>query len=318
MLKRILLFPPIELLLALLLFLVLAGCNQNKLNTNPFVPETLFNRYGHIYVFSYDKKHNEAVFEYVPPAVPGEPGSWMEVINDFTGLPLTPEDFPNYTTNQYLNSGMSLGLGQQARMRNRSASQAASGTAGVPYLLDEYGVLYKFDPVSNAAVATLNFNTSISGGAAISLRMALTPDDNFAFITAQSSLPSNAQGSASVLVVDLNAFSIVSTITLPVSASYVPFNPAVAITPDGKLAYVVTQPYSGSGPSNLYVINVATRAITMTIPVAADSHLGNIAIAPDGTKAYLVDSLDTSSFSFPYSICNPIHSILPSRFFQPP
>lgn len=297
--KRILLFPPIKLVLTLLLFLVLAGCEQNKLNQNPFVPETLINRYGHIYVFSYDKNHDEAVYQYVPPAVPGEPGDWMEVINNNTGDPLTPADFENYTTYQYLNSTMFPGLGPQGSMRNRIATQAASGTPVAPYLLDEYGVFYKFDPVSNATVATLNFNSSISGGAAISLRLAVTPDGNFAFITAQSSLPSNAQGSASVLVVDLNAFSIVSTITLPVSASYVPFNPAVAITPDGKLAYVVSQPYSGNGPSNVYVINVATRAITMTIPVATDSHLGNIAIAPDGTKAYLVDSLDTSSFLIP-------------------
>ena len=126
-------------------------------------------------------------------------------------------------------------------------------------------------------------------------RLAVTPDRNFAFITANASQTATSGGTAYVLVVDLNSFSIASTIALPAGTVV----QGLAITPDGGLAYVVTQPYSGSGPSNVFVIDVATRAITMTIPVETDSHLGQIAIAPDGTKAYLVDSLDTSSFLIP-------------------
>jgi DNA-binding beta-propeller fold protein YncE len=284
------------LVLALIGFLVLMACEQSELNKNPFAPANLIHRYGRIFVFSMDKKGEEAVFVYVPPAVPGEEGSWSQVFNNDTGAPVTPSEFQDDPPFRF-GPPMALSSGREGGMHGRVTSQAASVPAGVAYLLDQYGVLYKFDPVSNAIVATLNFNQSIAGGAATSGHLAVTPDRNFAFITANSSLPSFAQGSATVLVVDLNAFSIVSTITLPVSATYVPWSPAVAITPDGTLAYIVTQPYSGIGPSNVFVIDVATRVITTTIPVPADSHLGQIAIAPDGAKAYLVDSLDTSAFT---------------------
>jgi len=261
---------------------------------------------GQLYVVSYDKSSFGEVYEYHPPAVPGDEGTWSPVYdpNDDHAfpLPVTPTEFKDiYGISQYSEQSARGTTGGPSVRRGGGrgggpTSRATTAPGTILYILDEYGRLVQFDPGSNTEVATLDFNNFISGGAAISLRLALTPDGNFAFITAQSSLPSNAQGSASVLIADLNTFSIVSTITLPVSASYVPWSPAVAITPDGTLAYVVTQPFSGTGPSNVFVINVATRQITMTIPVQADSHLGNIAIAPDGTKAYLVDSLDTSAF----------------------
>ena len=98
-----------------------------------------------------------------------------------------------------------------------------------------------------------------------------------------------------VLVADLNSFSIVSTIPLPAGTVV----GGIAITPDGSLAYVVTQPYSGSGPSVVYVIDVATRTINLTIPVNSDSNLAQIAMTPDGTEAYLVDSIDGGNFSIP-------------------
>jgi hypothetical protein len=302
--KRISQFLPIRSVPALLCFLVLMVCSA--LDTGC---QRLIHHNGKLYLFEADKGFGERLWVYQPPAVPGEPGQWIPQ----TGPPppdtplknVTPVDEATVTANGSVGGsaggGVSNERGGRANPRavRRATSTATSGSGAVSYILDEYGFLSKFDPVSNMIVAQLDFNNSIPGGAAISGHLAVTPDSNFAFITANSALPSSAQGSATVLVADLNSFTIVSTITLPVSAAYVPWSPAVAITPDGKLAYVVTQPFSGSGPSNVFVIDVATRAITMTIPVATDSHLGQIAIAPDGTKAYLVDSLDTSSFLIP-------------------
>lgn len=326
MLERQLLFFPIKLVPALLGLLVLAGCcdapfsqdaglnvpttgigQENKFNQF-YGPgnDQFFHRNGSLYVISYDKSEEGAVYRYNPPLVPGEPGSWTPIENPFTGQPLTAADARDGLFGpldplgpQGLGSGGRVGSSarRKAGKSGHVTLPAASGTGDFKFILDEYGLLWKFDPGSNAVVGELNFNNSIAGGAATSLQLAVTPDRNFAFITAQSSLPSSAQGSATVLVADLNSFSIVSTITLPVSGTYVPWSPAIAITPDGTLAYVVTQPYSGSGPSYVFVVDVATRVITTTIPVPADSNLGQIAIAPDGAKAYLVDNLDTSAFT---------------------
>ncbi len=306
MLKCISRFLPTRSVPALICFVISVGCSSSNFDCRPDInSQTLVHHDGKLYLVEFDKNEQKVVYVYIPPAVPGQgPGHWVPA----PGPP--PEDTPlkgpapvddyHFTPRYPDMTGIrELGVGEKDRA---ATSAATAGPATVVYILDEYGVLFKFDPGANAYVATLDFNKSIAGGAATSLRLAVTPDQNFAFITANSALPAAAQGSATVLIVDLKSFSIVSTIALPVSTpaggtKYVPWSPAVAITPDGKLAYVVTQPFSGTGPSQVFVIDVAPRKITTTIPVPADSHLGQIAIAPDGTKAYLVDSLDTSAFT---------------------
>jgi DNA-binding beta-propeller fold protein YncE len=159
------------------------------------------------------------------------------------------------------------------------------------YILDKFANLLQFDPSSGTVVATLNFSQAVTQG--IAQRFAVTPDRRFAFITVNSA--QTAMSTGYVLVADLTSFSIVSTIALPAGT----VAGGIAITPDGALAYVVTQPYSGSGPSNVHVINVAARSITTTIPIAGYSNLAQIAITPDGTEAYLVNSIDGGGFSIP-------------------
>ena len=122
------------------------------------------------------------------------------------------------------------------------------------YILDKFGNLIQFDPSSGTVVATLNFSQAVTQG--IAQRFAVTPDRRFAFITVNSAQTGMTTGN--VLVADLTSFSIVSTIALPAGT----VAGGIAITPDGSLAYVVTQPYSGSGPSVVFVIDVAARTIT--------------------------------------------------------
>jgi DNA-binding beta-propeller fold protein YncE len=199
--------------------------------------------------------------------------------------PITPVD--QATLNPTRGGGPSTQLSRAVR----AATSATAGAGTVVYLLDKFGNLFQFDPGSRTVVATLNFSQIVPQG--IAKRLAVTPDRNFAFITVSSAQSTISPGY--VLVADLNSFSIVSSIPIPLGDLV----QGLDITPDGSNAYVVTQPYSGSGPSNVYVINVASRAITRTIPIPGNSNLGQIAITPDGTQAYLVNSIDSNGFSIP-------------------
>jgi DNA-binding beta-propeller fold protein YncE len=187
----------------------------------------------------------------------------------------------------------SRGSGASAQISRaaRAATSTPSGSSTVVYILDKFANLLQFDPSSGTVVATLNFSQAVTQG--IAQRFAVTPDRRFAFITVNSAQTGMSTGY--VLVADLTSFSIISTIPLPAGT----VAGGIAITPDGSNAYVVSQPYSGSGPSVVFVINVATRTIATTIPFTGYSNLGQIAITPDGTEAYLVNSIDADGFSFP-------------------
>ena len=199
------------------------------------------------------------------------------------------------------------GSGTQPDSTARAVTRAASSGTVTAYLLDFYGDLLKVDPVTDQVTAKLNFEQSIAG-TAFAQGLDITPDGTLVVITV------SGPGASSVLVVDLVSFSIVSTIKLSADALV----RGVAITPDGKLAYVVTRPSSASGPSNVVVIDVAARQITTTISVPGFSYLAQIAMTPDGTEAYLLDGVETSEFSIPVidllsnSVEPPI-SISPSR-----
>jgi DNA-binding beta-propeller fold protein YncE len=274
MLKNKSRFPPIRSIPALVsLLLALTSCGDD-----PYVnvsPEYAYSCYGIQADSSVQTRIGTYVWNYTDKR-------W-EKINSM-GIPdITPADQTTLTP--------SGGSGASARMSRavRAATSTTSGSSTIVYILDKFGNLVQFDPSSSTFVATLNFSQAVTQG--IAQRFAVTPDRHFAFITVNSA--QTAMSTGYVLVADLTSFSIVSTIPLP-AATVVG---GIAITPDGSLAYVVTQPYSGSGPSVVYVINVASRAITTTIPFTGYSNLGQIAITPDGTEAYLVDSIDGGDFS---------------------
>ncbi len=263
---------PLKPIPALALLLVLAGCKAQDACTDPV------SRLIQAFLYGVDASQSApaGVDVYHSPGI----GAWVQDDSAPTTTSVTPQD---QTT---LNPSRTGSV-------NSNAIRAAGTTTNstVVYVLDKFGNLLQFDPGSRTFVATLNFSQTVTQG--IAQRFAVTPDRKFAFITVNSVQTGMTTGN--VLVADLSSFSIVSTIPLPAGT----IAGGIAITPDGSLAYVVTQPYSGSGPSVVYVIDVATRAINLTIPINSDSNLAQIAMTPDGTEAYLVDSIDGGNFSIP-------------------
>jgi DNA-binding beta-propeller fold protein YncE len=245
-------------------------------------------KYGYLHIPSADKVVNDIVYQYKHPAI-GGPGMWVPIgvqAPFFPGYYIPQDEATLNQTSGYLSGAL-------FSRAFRAATSALVGSSTVVYLLDEYGTLFQYNPSSNTTAAQLNLTQS--NVPTYPQRLAITPDNNFAFITANASQTATSSSTAYVLVVSLSSFSIISTITLPAGTVV----QGLALTPDGSLAYVVTQPFSGSGPSVVYMINVATRAITMTIPIPGYSNLGQIAITPDGSQAYLVNSIDSDGLSIP-------------------
>ena len=282
MLKRKLWFPPTRSIPAIIGFLVLMGCSYKEISCFPQGSPT------DMRLLSTDKVVKGVIYRFVHSAI-GAPGMWVPIgmMLPNGGYVISPVD--GVTANPSRGSGASAQISRAVR----AATAAVSGSSTVVYLLDQYGTLFQYDPGSSTIVAQLNLTQA--NVPTYPQRLAVTPDRNFALITANASQTATSGGTAYVLVVNLSSFSIVSTITLPAGTVV----QGLAITPDGSLAYVVTQPYSGSGPSNVFVIDVASRSIKLTIPVAGYSNLGQIAITPDGTEAYLVNSIDSGGFSIP-------------------
>ncbi len=268
---------PLRLLLtaALLGCFALASCSYTEEDEE-----------NQLYIPKADKVVKGVVYRYQGYGTGGN-GMWVP-IGTISGDPFyTPID------QQLQNTAREMGITGSISRAVRAAVWTVLGSSPIVYLLDRYGTFLQYDPTSNTVVAQLDLTQS--GVPTFPQRMALTPDGNFAFITVNANQTATSGGTAYVLVVNVNTFSIASTITLP-AATVVQ---DLAITPDGSLAYAVTQPYSGSGPSNVYVIDVASRAITSTIPFTDYSNLGQIAITPDGSQAYLVNSIDTGGFTIP-------------------
>jgi YVTN family beta-propeller protein len=61
---------------------------------------------------------------------------------------------------------------------------------------------------------------------------------------------------------------------------------AVAVTPDGKHAYV-----TNVASNNVSVINTATNTVGSTIPVAAGTAPLGVAVTPDGKHAYVANNV---------------------------
>ena len=279
-------FLPTRSIPALLAFLVLAGCDLNDTSCDaPLTPAQGLIRWVYFGVdapASAPVEVNKYHFEFPFLGDPTHGGLW-DPVTDSPVIPpgvITPQD---QTT---LNPARTGSV-------NSNAIRAAATTTNstVVYILDKFGTLVQFDPASVTFSAKLDFSQQVTQG--IAQRFAVTPDRRFAFITVNSA--QTAMSTGNVLVADLNSFSIVSTIALPAGT----VAGGIAITPDGRLAYVVTKPYSGSGPSVVFVIDVATRTISTTIPVTGYSSLGQIAITPDGTEAYLLNGIEADGFSFP-------------------
>jgi YVTN family beta-propeller protein len=88
----------------------------------------------------------------------------------------------------------------------------------------------------------------------------------------------NSGGSGTVSVIDTATNMVVATV--PVGSTPI----AVAVTPDGKHAYVVNQ---GSSPG-VSVIDTASNTVVATI--SAGSGPTGVAVTPDGKHAYVANT----------------------------
>jgi WD40 repeat protein len=158
------------------------------------------------------------------------------------------------------------------------AAAVTSAPSTNAYVLDEVN-LYQVNPKTAQIIGTLSLTASPLTG--IPVRFALTSDGKSAVITntSQTGFQTN---SPYVLIVDLSSLTITANISIPVSAlAY-----GVAITPDNKFAYVVTQSPTTS-QNTVYVIDLNAQTVATSIPLLNYTGLTNIVMTPDGTEAYL-------------------------------
>jgi YVTN family beta-propeller protein len=117
------------------------------------------------------------------------------------------------------------------------------------------GRVFVIDTASNTIKATIfggNINSAI----------AFTPDGTSAYVA--------DSGGGGLMVIDTRSKAV--TTTIPV------YNPqAIAISPDGKFAYVTA--------GNLFVIDTASNAVVAEVPAGAGP--GAIALSPDGSIGYV-------------------------------
>ena len=149
--KRTLQFLPIRLVLALLCFLVLVGCDEPTTRRER-VDDV---RDGKLYINGHDKGYFTAKYRYIPPAStadPGTPGHWDAIVST---TPVTPQPTPQDAYGNYP-PGQTVGIedggastrrgggrrsGANRRAVRAATSTATSGSATVVYILDEYGVI---------------------------------------------------------------------------------------------------------------------------------------------------------------------------------
>lgn len=140
----------------------------------------------------------------------------------------------------------------------------------------------RFAYVANAGfgnVSVINTETNQVVGEPIpaddgSWAIALTPDGKFAFVANYSA--------SDVSVINTATNQVVGE---PIKVSNPVFRATgVAISPDGKTAYVTSE--GGFDPGEVTSIDVATKQVVGQ-PLKLEHGAGDIAITPDGTRAYV-------------------------------
>lgn len=91
--------------------------------------------------------------------------------------------------------------------------------------------------------------------------------------------------SDTVSVIDTAANKVVTTVALPVGS----FSLGVAVTPDGKHAYVTNSNF-GSNPGTVTVIDTATNKVVTTIALPVGSFPSGVDVSPDGEHAYVANT----------------------------
>ncbi len=121
--------------------------------------------------------------------------------------------------------------------------------------------------------------------------IAITPDGAFAYVVNEGFTSTGFAGSVSVI----------NTATNTVTGSPIPVGiapGAIAISPDGARAYVANNRNGFVNDGTVTVINTATNTVAATILVGTDAvanDLEGIAITPDGTRAYVTQSKESTN-----------------------
>lgn len=127
------------------------------------------------------------------------------------------------------------------------------------------GHLVSIDTASNAVV-----NTLILDGPASS--MAVSPDGK--------KLYTNDYDSGALITIDTQSFTVIAT--LPIYAGI-----SVALTPDGKFAYVPNFGQPSNYTPNVAVVDTGTNTIVNSIPLNKNLDPSFVSIAPNGALAYV-------------------------------
>src|SRR5215831_15920422 len=139
------------------------------------------------------------------------------------------------------------------------------------------------DSVSIFDTATNTVVKKVSVGVDSTVGVAITPDGKIAYVS--------DRGARNVGVIDIaTGVLVIYTATNKVVASVkVGDTPAgVAITPDGKRAYV-----ANLGARSVSVVDTPSNTVLATVEVEPSPQ--QIAITPDGKSAYVTCSVDSSS-----------------------
>lgn len=197
-----------------------------------------------------------------------------------------------------------LGDELQSRALRGLGSKASVPLTPKVYILDTVN-LFQIDTAAAQISNSLDLTAGQPGAPS---RMAVTPDGAFAVIS-----NINRPNQPYILIVDLAAFKIVATITIPENANAY----GVAITPDNKFAYVVTESLA-TAQNSLYVIDLTARQIATTIPLPKYQGLTNIVMTPDGTEAYL-NSCCGTNFQIPVIdiFTNTVSLDVPTYYYSP-
>jgi hypothetical protein len=192
------------------------------------------------------------------------------------GTPVTPIDTATNTAGPAINVGDAGGSPQDFVLAPDGKTAYLTGSEG----------LFRIGTATNTA-SKLTKCTPYGCGA-----MALTPDGKTLYVIDQVAL--NAPRTVTVIQTASN--TVLTTITLPV-----PRGPnhlfKIAITPNGKTAYVLDESYNGQpGASSVVPINVATNTPLAPVKLQTPGEVDGIVIAPDGQTAYVLSSLDVRPY----------------------
>lgn len=143
------------------------------------------------------------------------------------------------------------------------------------------GTLSVIDTNNNTVQATI---TGFFGPQDI----AITPDNNFAYVTNFGNSAFTPVGNT-VSVVNLNTNTIVDTITVGIEPA------GIAITPDGALVYVTNYNNQAGAPGEGTVNVIASASdVVFSSAIAVQTGPIKIAISPNGEYAYVVNNITNS------------------------